>query len=155
MLALVEDMPEQPLASERALPIEDAVVHRPTARPRIENIQETPQQPVSLYSNATTTTARLLFPGDEVFRSFIGCRERPTTFPWLHQDKCRHGPGGCREHVLRDTSRGGLQRHSRPPKPLGTFPQHGKKNGTQTTDASQGTVTSDTDFFLPPRFLLI
>ena len=84
MLALVEDMPEQPLAAERALPIEDAVVHRPTARPRIENIQETPQQPVSLYSNATTTTARLLFPGDEVFRSFIGCRERPTTFPWLH-----------------------------------------------------------------------
>jgi hypothetical protein len=44
---------------------------RPTGRPRPEDIPETPWQGVRLLSNATTSTTRLVAPGDEVFRSFV------------------------------------------------------------------------------------
>ena len=70
MLAVVEDMPEHTF-DEMPLPSQVELISRPNARPRLETIQETPQRPISLYNNATTSTAKLLSPGDEVFRSLV------------------------------------------------------------------------------------
>ena len=44
---------------------------RPTVRPRPEDIPETLWQGVTILSNASTSTTRLVAPGDEVFRSFV------------------------------------------------------------------------------------